>query len=68
MYSNLMVGVSVKCSLHLSSKFVGKLGGKKVLRSDFLKGLKEVRGFLVVTRLYLKRYLLGRLPSLVHFE
>ena len=39
-----------------------------LLRSDLLKGLKEVRGFLVVTRTYLMRYLLGRLPSLVHLE
>ena len=39
-----------------------------LLRSDSLKGLKEVRGFLVVTRMYLMRYLLCRLPSLVHLE
>ena len=28
-----------------------------LLGSDFLKGLKEVRGFLVMTKMYLMRFL-----------
>ena len=37
----------VKCSLYLSSKLVGKFEGNDVVDTDLLKGLKEVRGFLV---------------------
>ena len=39
-----------------------------LLRSDLLKGLMKVRGFLVVTRMCLMRYPLGRLPSLAQLE
>ena len=39
-----------------------------LLRSDLLKGFKEVRGCLIVTRMYLTRYLLDRLLNLVHLE
>ena len=38
------------------------------LISDLLKGLKGVRGFLVVTKMFLMRFLLVDLPSLVHHE
>ena len=39
-----------------------------LLISDLLKGLKGVRGFLVATKMFLMRFLLVHLPSLVHLE
>ena len=39
-----------------------------LLISDLLKGLKEMRGFLEVTKMFLMRCILVHLSSLVHLE
>ena len=39
-----------------------------LLISDFLKGLKEVRVFLLLTKMYPMRFLWGLSPSLVHLK
>ena len=58
----------VECSRFQAPIFVGKFGGKVLVRFDLRKGLSGNKIFLVVTKLCQMKCLLDRSLNLVHFE
>ena len=53
---------------YIASRFVGKVGEIVFVRFDLRKGLREVKVFLVVTKLCQMRRLLDRALNFVHLE
>ena len=70
MCSNLIVGSCYWLSVpHIYRLDLWGILGEMVLwRSDLLKGLKEVKGFLLMTKIILTSSLQGHLLSWVHLE